>query len=212
MRYILLLLFIIQLNLVATTAPKVTQKKQNFYNKLVPVIDKVYFTLLKQHKITTDHIKNNIEHEKVEKLRKRYRVDNNKDLLLALKPHPRSIAIAQAAMESAWGRSRFFREANNIFGMWSSNKNEPRVAANIKRAGGRVIWLRKFNSLEESIKAYYFLIATGKAFNEFREIRSQTDDVYKIVKKLDKYSEIGEQYTQELAKMIRYNQLTKYDR
>ena len=62
---------------------------------------------------------------KIEKLKTIYKVKSDKSLLLALKPHPRSIALAQAAMESAWATSRFFVKANNVFGMWSVNKNEP---------------------------------------------------------------------------------------
>ena len=79
------------------------------------------------------------------------------------------------------------------------------------RVGGRTIWLRKFDSVEDSIRAYYELIAKGKAFKKFRKTRYQTGNAYEIVKELDKYSEIGDLYAKELTKMIRYNKLTKYD-
>ena len=55
------------------------------------------------------------------------------------------------------------------------------------------------------------LLATSKAYKEFRELRYKSDDVYAMVKKLDKYSEIGELYGEELGQVIRYNKLTKYD-
>ncbi|HKJ91279.1 MAG TPA: glucosaminidase domain-containing protein, partial [Oceanipulchritudo sp.] len=31
---------------------------------------------------------------------------------------PPSLALAQAALESGWGTSRFAREGNNLFGIW----------------------------------------------------------------------------------------------
>ena len=96
--------------------------------------------------------------------------------------------------------------------MWSSNKNEPRIAAAEKRGGKKTIWLRKFDSIEDSVRAYYKLMARGKAFKEFRELRYKSEDVHKIVKKLDKYSEIGELYGKELSQVIKYNRLTKYDK
>ena len=131
---------------------------------------------------------------------------------MALKPHPQSIVIAQAAMESAWGTSRFIKEANNIFGMWSINKNEPRIPAAEKRNGTKTIWLKKFDTLEDSIRAYYKLLATSKAYKQFRITRFQTDNPYEIAKKLNHYSELGEKYTKEVISIIKYNELTQYDK
>lgn len=145
-------------------------------------------------------------------LKRIYKVKSDEELLYALKPHPKSIAIAQAAMESGWGTSRFYVEANNIFGMWSSDKNESRIAANEQRDGNRTIWLRKFDSIEDSVRAYYKLIARGKAYKEFREVRYLSDDINEIVEELDNYSEIGDSYPEELSKLIKYNKLTEYDK
>ncbi|MEA1983854.1 MAG: glucosaminidase domain-containing protein, partial [Campylobacterota bacterium] len=147
-----------------------------------------------------------------QKLKDIYKVTSDEKLLLALKPHPQSIALAQAAMESAWATSRFFVEAKNIFGMWSSNPNEPRIAANEKRGGSKTIWLRKFTTVEESVREYYKLMGRGKAFREFRKVRYETNDPFKIILKLDKYSEIGDKYAEELGSMIRYNKFKKFDK
>ncbi|MDD2567405.1 MAG: hypothetical protein PHS10_05415, partial [Thiovulaceae bacterium] len=64
---------------------------------------------------------------------------------------------------------------------------------------------------EESVRAYYELLARSSAYKDFRQMRLQTDNPLQLVKKLDNYSEIGEAYTKELEKMIRYNKLRKYD-
>ena len=190
----------------------VATKKKRFYALLVPPIQKVHAELTAEYLRVKDNIINKKEMQEIDRLKLSYKVKSDEELLYALKPHPQSVALAQAAMESAWATSRFFREANNVFGMWSSNKNEPRIAAGEKRGGKKTIWLRKFDSVEDSIRAYYRLMAKGRAYKEFRETRYKTGDVHEIVKKLDKYSEIGELYGKELSQVIKYNKLVKYDR
>lgn len=199
---------------VANIVPKnmtVQVKKERFYALLVPAVNKVHADLMKEYKSVEKDMKNGKNAAKIAELKTTYNVKTDKELLACLKPHPQSVALAQAAMESSWATSRFFVKANNIFGMWSSDPKEPRIAAGEKRGGTRTIWLRKFDSVEASVKAYYRLMARGKAFKEFRTVRLQTNDPHKIVKKLDKYSEIGAEYGKELSQVIRYNKLVKYD-
>ncbi len=190
----------------------VSKKKQKFFALVVPAIQKVHQEQEKQFEQVTKDLEAGKNSEKILHLKKLCRVKTDTQLLLALKPHPQSIVIAQAAIESAWGTSRFFREANNIFGMWSKDPNEPRIAAGIKREGKRTIWLRKFSNLDESIRQYYQTIGRVKDYKAFRELRFKTDDVNQLVKKLDKYSELGDKYTQILSSVIRHNNLTKFDK
>ncbi len=124
--------------------------------------------------------------------------------------HPISITLAQAAMESGWGTSRFFREANNIFGVWSYDAKGPRIAAKQKRQG-KTIWLKKYNSLEESVQAYYKTISRKRVYAKFRELNAQGVNVYELVKELRMYSEKRDVYAQELAQIIRFNKFTQYD-
>ncbi len=190
----------------------ISKKKQRFFALVVPAIQKVHQEQEKRFERITKELESGVKSTEIEHLKKLYRVKTNTELLLALKPHPQSIVIAQAAIESAWGTSRFFREANNIFGMWSKDPNEPRIAAGVKREGKRTIWLKKFASLNESIRQYYQTIGRVKDYKAFRELRFETDDVKLLVKKLDKYSELGDKYTQILASVIRHNNLTQYDK
>lgn len=190
----------------------VQEKKARFYSLVAPPVEKVHNELMKQFVEVKADLKSNKNRTKIEKLKEVYKVKTDKELLLALKPHPQSIVLAQAAMESSWATSRFFTQAYNIFGMWSSNPNEPRIAAGEKRGGTRTIWLRKFSSVEDSIREYYKLMGRAKAYKKFREVRYETDNVFEIIKKLDNYSEIGEKYVEELGSMIRYNKLTNYDK
>jgi len=182
-------------------------KKDRFYKLIIPAVNQVHSELLTQYNL----ILKDINSTKTQELKKIYKVETTQELLEALKPHPKSITLAQAAMESGWATSRFFLEANNIFGMWSSNKNEPRIPAKEKRAGKKTIWLKKFKTIEDSVRAYYKLLATARAYKTFRQTRFKTNDPYVIVKKLDKYSELGDEYTKKLIQVIKYNKLTNYD-
>lgn len=226
MRYVFILIFLSStLSFCATNTsskvytvqeiPKkmsVKTKKKRFYYLVVPAVEKVHKELMQEYMRTYKDIVKKENLKKIKELKSLYKVDSDIELLFAIKPHPKSITLAQAAIESGWGTSRFFVEANNIFGMWSSSENESRIAAGQQRDGNQTIWLRKFDSIEDSVRSYYRLMAKGRAYKEFRRARYTRSDVYEVVKKLDKYSELGEVYTQELSKVIKHNKLTKYDK
>jgi len=207
MKFLLILTIFLSLNLFGQS------KKDKFKELVIPAVENVY-TQLQENFIEVKHY---IEHpnpyyqKMIDKLKKEYKATSNEDLLQRMKPHPKSIAIAQAALESAWATSRFYREANNLFGVWSKNKNDARIAAGKKR-GTQTIWLRKYETIEESIKDYYKTIARSKAFKEFRKLKMKTDNPHTLVKKLDKYSEIGAEYGKSLSSVINYNKFYLYDK
>ncbi|MGD9553399.1 MAG: glucosaminidase domain-containing protein [Arcobacteraceae bacterium] len=190
----------------------VSEKKANFLKMIVPPLDEVYEEELNYFNDIKVLVKENPDNAILEGLRQEYNAKDNLELLMALKPHPKSITIAQAAMESAWGESRFFKEANNLFGVWSYNKNEPRIAASSLR-GEKTIWLKKYPTIKEAIKDYYKMLSRSWAFKEFRELNfeKKNQNPYLLVKKLQKYSEKREVYTKELSSMINYNKFTKFD-
>ncbi len=129
---------------------------------------------------------------------------------MALKPHPVSVTLAQAAMESSWGTSRFFNKANNVFGIWSFNKKEPRIAASGQR-GTKKIYLKKYSNIKESVRDYYKNMGRSFAFKEFRKERLLSNDPLILVTKLDRYSEKGAAYGKALSSMIKYNKFMQYD-
>jgi Bax protein len=190
----------------------VSQKKENFLNMLVPPLQEVYEEEKAFYQEVKQMIENNENQEKLEALKQEYKADDDAELLMALKPHPKSITIAQAAIESAWGQSRFFKEANNIFGVWSYNSSEPRIAASSTR-GEKTIWLKKYPTVKAAIKDYYLQLSRSWAFEEFRALNYEKPDQnpYLLVQKLTRYSEKRERYTKILANMIEYNQFTRFD-
>lgn len=189
-----------------------SQKKQRFLEQVVPPLQEVYEEEWHLFYSTQELIKKNPDDEELLALQEQYNADNNEELLMALKPHPRSVTLAQAAMESAWGQSRFFKEANNLFGVWSFNKNEPRIAAGEQR-GEKTIWLKKYDSIKDAIKDYYLMISRSWAFKEFRELNYQVEfqNPYLLVEKLHRYSEKKELYGKELSSMINYNKFVHFD-
>ncbi|MEN4053823.1 MULTISPECIES: glucosaminidase domain-containing protein [Sulfurimonas] len=189
----------------------VQEKKKRFFALLVPPIEHVHKELQKQYLEVKKDLQNHTNQEKIAALKKKYKVKTDKELLIALKPHPMSIALAQAAMESAWGTSRFFREANNIFGVWSTSSKQKRIAASQKR-GKRTIWVRKFDNLDEAIRQYYFMLSSSLRYKAFKQMNYEGKPVTEIIKGLKHYSERGDAYVKELRSMIRYNKLTKYDK
>ncbi len=195
-----------------TDTPKMTiqEKKQRFRELLVPAVTEVYHSLNKRYLEVALEIEKKSQSARITELKKEYKAASDQELLAALKPHPISIALAQAAMESAWGTSRFFRDANNVFGIWSFNPHEPRIAAGKKR-GDKTIWVKRYKNVTASVLDYYRIIGRGDAFTAFRALRLNSNDPFMLVTMLDKYSERGEEYGRELMAMIRFNKFTDHD-
>lgn len=139
-----------------------------------------------------------------------YRTDNLEALKQRLVTHPNSIVLAQAAVESGWGRSRFFKEANNLFGIWSYRADEPRIKASFSRPDYQV-YLRKYGNVSESISDYFKTIARVPAYSAFRKKRIETSDINQLLPLLSAYSERKEEYVSQLSSMIRFNEFEQYD-
>ncbi len=198
------------------TAPAITAKaKRLFLKNTIAAITKVKKRLDAQYNMVYElSLKKKLtaqEQATIEKLKKSYKVDGIPCLLNRMKTHPVSIVIAQAALETGWGSSRFYREANNIFGIWSYNKNEPRIAAGVQRDGEKTIYVKKYKNLEASIEGYYRMMARGRAYNQFREARLHTDNPFEIIPYLDHYSELRHEYVKRLYYVIKSNKFYLLD-
>ena len=124
---------------------------------------------------------------------------------------PVALVLAQAANESAWGSSRFAREARNLFGEWTYKEGEGLVPE--ARAEGKSHAVRIFPTLRASVKSYMNNINSGRAYEELRVMREEMRnnqrplDALKLAEGLVSYSERGEAYVEEIKKMIRSNRL-----
>ena len=192
----------------------VQNKKQAFINIMLPSI------LIAKHQLEEDRIKvlalekkgqplSDEEERYLANLKRDYKCHTSKELLSRLKTHPTSIVLAQAAIESGWGTSRFYKEANNVFGIWSYSENELRIKAMEDREG-KSVYVRKYDVLHESIISYFKTIARGP-YSEFRTAREKISEVSVLISYLEVYSELREEYVKRLDQLIQYNNFEKYD-
>ena len=136
------------------------------------------------------------------------------ELLNKINSIPISLILAQSIIESGWGTSRFAQEGNALFGQWTWKNDD-----GIKPKGNldANFSVKSFDSLLDSVNSYILNLNTHPAYKEFRNFRiSQYNTGKKITgiemaNFLDKYAEIGFEYVTKVKKMIKKNQLIKYE-
>lgn len=203
-------------------------RKEQFLAMLRPLVDEKNAKLLKSRerllKIKaeweTAQTITGVNQRNLEKLREKFHVthetypDDDKAieiLLLRVDAIPSSMVLAQAAVESGWGTSRFAEEAHNLFGHWCYKPGCGLIPG--QRRLGATHEVKKFNNVEESITAYFNNINTHNAYRAWRQLRAQLRDQpqaftgVNMVAELGKYSGRGNAYIQELRKVIRSNRL-----
>ena len=122
---------------------------------------------------------------------------------------PRELIIAQAALETGWGESRFANEANNLFGIRTWNKDEKYLLPIpwIEWPGWGV---KVFETKCDSVAHYIRMINEVFAYEEFREVRAKILEHGEIPNGLDlaptltKYASRAN-YTELVATLIKYN-------
>jgi len=123
---------------------------------------------------------------------------------------PPSLAIAQAANESAWGTSRFAQEGNALFGqwVWSDNGMIPS-----ERGEDETHSVRRFPTPLASVMAYLRNLNTHPSYRRFRLLRDEIRGMdeqhpgYLLAGTLDGYSTRRDAYVEELRQIIRVNNL-----
>ena len=193
------------------------KRKEAFVQLLLPTIRVVHEEIKNEHNII-DQLKIKPSLSEKEKnysseLFKKYKVKfgNWEELKSKMIIYPTSLILSQGAIESAWGTSRFFREANNIFGIWSTNPNEPRLAARLARSNGFVPHLKKYNTLKESVSDLIFTLSTKDVYKKVRELFQKGKSPSEITDGLTKYSEEGQKYIRKVKTTLKANNFIKYD-
>jgi Bax protein len=163
------------------------------------------------------------EQQLLAELAKHYRVKQDlltsevarAELLRKIDIIPSSLSLAQAANESAWGQSRFAQEANNLFGIWTYDKEKGLVPR--KREQGKKHLVRIFDDVGESVRYYMHTLNSHPAYARLREIRmdlrvsGKTIDGHKLATGLEKYSAKGQQYIDIIQSLIRQNKWALLD-
>ena len=126
---------------------------------------------------------------------------------------PVPIALAQAAVESGWGTSRFAMQGNALFGQWAWRDDaglRPLAASNDRAV------VRSFSTLLGSVRAYIHNLNTHPYYQDFRNTRAKLYDGPKekktkiLVKYLDRYAQIGPAYVTKLENLIRTNNFGRF--
>ena len=110
------------------------------------------------------------------------------------------LIVAQAIVESDYGKSRFAREGHNLFGIrvWSKDGMLP------YRQPDSIDWrVRVFKSKCESVKYYIEILNTKRVYAEFRRVREITvnRDPIAMAKTLDNFS-TNKQYEKHVIEVI----------
>jgi len=200
------------------------EKKSAFFKILVPIVKKNqqkiredrFFIREFYNSVDTDGLESK-DWEKINELAKIYRIKNiydKKSFLKRVCAVPTSLVLAQAAMESGWGSSRFVKEANNIFGHWTYG--EKGLVPN-QRGDGKKHKIRIFDSLEDSVSAYMLNLNRHDAYSEFRNLRFMSIKSknhfggFEAADTMTHYSAMGVEYNKQLKNIISQNDLLRYD-
>ena len=96
------------------------------------------------------------------------------------------VLLAQAALESGWGNSRFALEGKNLFGIRTYDLTEPHMlpSNNPKKWGVRV-----YMHECDSVQHYIDILNTGGAYEKYRELRDNgVEDSLQYVETLGAYA------------------------
>ena len=193
----------------------IKQQKIEFKKILLPMIEKENKKIINERNEVIEIFNNPffmMDKKKIlilSKLAKKYKIKNiydKKEFLKKIDIIPENLVLAQGAVESAWGRSYFVKEANNLFGQWdySGKGMIPR-----NRDVNATHTIRIFKSLQESLAVYMRNLNRNPAYKEFRELRyfyrenNRNFTALQAASTLHRYSSLGQKYVKILQQMIK---------
>ena len=110
------------------------------------------------------------------------------------------VLLAQAALESGWGNSRFALEGKNLFGIRTYDLREPHMlpSNNPKKWGVRV-----YMHECDSVQHYIDILNNGSAYDKYRELRDNgIEDSLQYVETLGAYA-ADKKYFPKLRSIIK---------
>ena len=96
------------------------------------------------------------------------------------------LLLAQAALESGWGDSRFAKVGKNLFGIRTYDLQDPHMLpSNTPKKWGVRVYEHECYSVEHYIK----ILNNGTSFEDYRKLREEgIDDPFKLVETLGAYA------------------------
>ncbi|MBK1668680.1 hypothetical protein CKO28_11640 [Rhodovibrio sodomensis] len=127
---------------------------------------------------------------------------------------PPALVLAQAAIETGWGTSRFAQQGNALFGQHTRDPDVPgMVPQGLEDPDFRV---RAFATVTASVEAYLRNLNTHPAYAELRTIRAEAraqgayPDSAEMAAGLLDYSARGQDYVSDIRVTIRANDLQAF--
>lgn len=199
----------------------VKRRKQEFIALLLPLIIQSN-DMIQSRRESLIEAKSKGDWAKIEKFAQLYGLrdfDGTQDelyeaLLNRIAPIPASLALAQAAVESGWGQSRFAKEGNALFGQWAWRADQgikPLNASNDRAV------IRSFATIYDSVFAYMHNLNTHRAYQDLRDVRAQALQAtgrasgLSLARYLTSYAELGDKYVFTLQSMILQNRFDVYE-
>ena len=151
----------------------------------------------------------------IKKLMGEYKADTLDALLIKVDKIPVSLALAQAAIESGWGTSRFAYEGNALFGQYVWGVTNNGIIPNDRETDANYK-IKSFNSLSDSVASYMKNLNTNFHYNEFRVnrfvLRSNNIPLTGsyLAEYLFSYS-IEDDYTDKIKKIIEINEFEDFE-
>lgn len=198
----------------------VNKRRELFLRALLPIVLIENQRLREQRELATWLLEDKLPakgshmHDWLTKVAKRLRVRGDlnkpavrKKLLIRLDEIPPALALAQAAIETGWGSSRFALEGNSLFGQWTFVKADGLKPEN--RNSDATHLVASFPDLRASVRAYMRNLNTSNAYHEFRTFRAKARTAgeplraYELATHLHRYSARGENYITEIQRIIR---------
>jgi Bax protein len=210
----------------------IDERKAAFFEFLNPYVDRANSDILRQRE-RLQSIAGNFDHGPMSRRNERWfrelavdygmeispesalTRDMVSDLLERVDLIPPSMALAQAALESGWGTSRFARKGNNLYGIWCYEPGCGIVPE--RRPAGASYEVKKYRTPKESFEDYIHNLNTNRAYESLWQIRDSLRQEGKALTGvalsdgLYRYSQEGWGYVGKVQQVIQSNKLQHYD-
>ncbi len=211
----------------------VDQRKQLFTGILLPLILRVNELILDERErllALNDKMERGEDPERLERLwlfqlAEKYRVkidgalDGQEFAILKRRVNiiPPSLAMAQAAIESGWGTSRFAQQGNALYGQWVWGEDDDGGIVPEDRGEGKRHKIKAFDYLIHSVEGYAANLNRHPAYAGFRRARETAANQNRpisgrvLAETLIAYSARRQEYVAELQSIIQANQWSYLD-
>ena len=208
------------------------EKKRMFTSSMLPIILRANELIIADRgrliailqKSTNNTPLQNAEKKWLLQTAKKYRVKLSPEpapaeieqLLFKIDIVPVSLALAQAAIESGWGTSRFAQSGNALFGEWVWDSSADGIVP-MGRDEGKTHRIKSFDYLLDSVRSYMTNLNRHNSYADLRRRRAELREHSLAVTgsalapALVDYSERGKDYVNDVLSIINFNDLGALD-